>query len=356
MNALAQKIARLIRSDGPVSIATFMTMALHDPQHGFYATRESIGAEGAFTTAPEISQIFGELVGLWCVQAWCDQGRPARPRLVELGPGRGTLMADALRAMRVMPAFLENLDITLVEASPRLAAMQRERLDAWKGAISWTRQWSDVAADRPLFVLANEFLDALPIRQFVQTERGWCERMVGLDASEELAFVLAPAPVPLPAAERGAPAPGAVYEMAPSAQALVEDVSRIIAKQSGAALFVDYGYGAEAGFGETLQAVNHHRASDVLGAPGEDDLSAHVDFTSLARGFAPGARPYGPIAQAEFLRNLGIVARAEQLIARNPGAEIAAGVERLLSPAAMGTLFKAFAIAPADAPPPPGFQ
>ncbi len=358
MNALAQKVARLIASDGPITVATFMTMALHDPEFGFYATRESIGAAGAFVTAPEISQIFGELLGLWCAQAWIDQGRPARPLLVELGPGRGTLMADALKAMRIVPAFLAGLDVVLVEASPKLEAMQRARLSDAAVAICWARQWPDVPNDRPLFLLANEFLDALPVRQFVRGPGGWHERMVTLDTAGELTFALSPSPVPLDVPpERGAAAGGAVYEVAPAAEALLDDASRIIAERGGAALFVDYGYGAEAGFGDTLQAVGRHRRADILSAPGEADLSAHVDFAALACS-AARVRCCGPVTQRAFLTRMGIMPRAERLAAHNPSRaeEIAAGVARLVDAEAMGTLFKVFALAPADAPPPPGFE
>jgi NADH dehydrogenase [ubiquinone] 1 alpha subcomplex assembly factor 7 len=357
VNALGQKIARTIASDGPLSVATFMTMALHDAQHGFYATRESIGAAGAFITAPEISQIFGELLGLWCVQTWCDQNRPARPRLVELGPGRGTLMADALRAMQIMPEFLADLDTVLVEASPRLAGTQRERLQAEGVPLRWVRQWADVPTDRPLFLLANEFLDALPVRQFVRTERGWCERMVALDDRGALTFALSPSVAPLTVpAERGIADIGAVTEKTPAAEALVADVAQIISDRGGAALFIDYGYDAGTGFGETLQAVGHHRATDMLSDPGEADLSAHVDFAAVTQS-AGRARAYGPATQRAFLSNLGIAARAERLSADNPARaeEIATGVERLLNPSAMGTLFKAFALAPTHAPQPPGF-
>jgi SAM-dependent MidA family methyltransferase len=356
LNALAERIARSIAGNGPLTIATFMTMALHDPYFGFYAVRESIGAQGAFTTAPEISQIFGELMGLWCAQVWCDQGRPAHPRLVELGPGRGTLMADALRALRVMPEFCDSLEIVLVEASPVLEAMQRERLATCGVALRWVKSLSDIEPDRPLFLIANEFLDALPIRQFVRTERGWCERMVTLDTSGELAFALSPFAAAIqPPPRRGDADLGAVFELAPAALALVEDVGRMLTAEGGAALFVDYGY-ADQGFGETLQAVRHHQRAGILDAPGESDLSAHVDFASLARNAAP-ASAHGPVSQQAFLRQLGIAARAEQLAARNPDAasEVAAGVARLLNPESMGTLFKVFALAPGNAPPLPGF-
>ena len=278
---LKGRIAALIEAQGPMSIAQFMTIALLDQQDGYYATRDPIGAD--FITAPEVSQMFGEMVGLWLVQAWADQGCPKNPRLVELGPGRGTLMADILRAAAVAPEFLEDLDVVLVEASPVLQQIQGDKLRGLAD-ISWVNQFDDSLADRPLFLVANEFFDALPIRQYVKTERGWCERMVTVGAQGDLAFALAPVPAPrptIPQDREGAP-DGGVYETSPASTALAENIAGIVAAKGGAALIIDYGYGAVTGFGETLQAVGGHQFADVLAEPGEDDLSAHVDFAALA--------------------------------------------------------------------------
>jgi NADH dehydrogenase [ubiquinone] 1 alpha subcomplex assembly factor 7 len=354
MTGFASRIVRLIETNGPISIAQFMTMALHDPEYGYYATRDPLGAD--FITAPEISQVFGELLGLWCAQIWHDQGRPSPARLVELGPGRGTLMADALRAARLMPEFLAAIEIVLVEISPVLQSLQKESLRACKPPIRWTQNFADIPSDRPLFLIANEFLDALPIRQFVLTERGWCERMVALNAAGALSLALSPAPSPIdiPAA-RGEATPGAVYEVSSAAAALAEDVSRSIAHWGGAAIFVDYGYAGH-GFGETLQAVGAQKFQDVLESPGEIDLSAHVDFGAIGRAAeAGGARAYGPIEQGDFLNALGIGARVAKLGSRYRGDATAFDVERLTSPAQMGTLFKALAIVPPHAPAPSGF-
>jgi SAM-dependent MidA family methyltransferase len=264
----------MIAAQGPISIAQFMTIALHDAQGGYYANRDPLGAD--FITAPEMTQAFGELLGLWCAQVWHDQGKPRQVRLVELGPGRGTLMADALRAAKRMPEFVAAIEVVLVETSPVLMEAQKKTLHDCGLLPRWVPSVADIEHDRPQFTLANEFLDALPIRQFVRTEKGWSERMVGLDAAGRLTFALTPAAwnfaVP---AECGEAAVGAVYEFSAAANALVEDISRGIARNGGAALFIDYGH-AGAGFGETLQAVGCNRYQDILAAPGEIDLYAQA--------------------------------------------------------------------------------
>ncbi len=359
MSALRERIASLIAAQGPISVAQFMTLALHDAEGGYYATRDPFGVAGDFITAPEISQMFGEMLGLWCVQVWHDQGQPKNKRLVELGPGRGTLMADALRAARVAPEFLLGLDVVMVEASPVLQKAQAEKLKDCGARIRWVTHFDDSLTDLPLLLLANEFFDALPIRQYVKTARGWCERMV-VEKAGALDFALAPAPTPSAAiaASRAAAPDGGVYEVSASATALTEAIARVIAEKGGGALFLDYGYGEEAGYGETLQAVGGHSFADLLAAPGEDDLSAHVDFAALAAAAQHGgARVYGPRAQGEFLADLGITGRAEQLMKSNPDAAqgLFAAIERLIGPQQMGNLFKALALLPPSAEKPPGF-
>lgn len=356
VNALGRRIAELISAEGPLSVAQFMALCLYDPQAGAYAAGEPIGRH--FITAPEISQAFGELVGLWVAQTWLDQGRPDNPRLMELGPGRGTLMADALRALRaVVPDFATAAEVVLIEASPLLRARQKETLQA-AGNISWRKHFGDVPADRPLYLIANEFFDCLPVRQFVKTPKGWCERMVTV-RQDALAFAVAPAaidPSLLPPDRVEAP-DGAFYEVSPAALALTAEIAATIAKTGGGALIVDYGYDAP-GDGETLQAVADNAPADVLAEPGEADLSAHVDFMALARAAkAGGAAAFGPVGQGAFLKALGIGARAERLMAANPGqAEAIAGaIDRLVSADKMGTLFKALGIARKTAPHLPGF-
>jgi NADH dehydrogenase [ubiquinone] 1 alpha subcomplex assembly factor 7 len=348
--SLKSRIAQLIEAQGPMSVAQFMTMALLDPKEGYYATRDPFGAGGDFTTAPEISQMFGEMAGLWLVQAWADQGSPKNPRLVELGPGRGTLMADILRVAQVAPDFVADLEVVMVEASPALQEIQAEKLRGLGADVSWQAQFDDSLTDRPLFLVANEFFDALPLRQYVKTERGWCERMVTV-ANGDLAFALAPVPVPssaIPADRADAP-DGGVYEASPAATALAEDIARTITAKGGAALMIDYGYGEAAGFSETLQAVSGHRFAEALTEPGEDDISAHVDFAALAlAGRRGGASVFGPLTQGMFLANIGIVERAEQLMKANPdeAQKLLSAVERLIGNDQMGRLFKVLAFAP----------
>jgi NADH dehydrogenase [ubiquinone] 1 alpha subcomplex assembly factor 7 len=347
----------MIEMDGPISIGTFMTLALHDREMGFYATRESIGAQGAFITAPEISQLFGELIGLWFGACWGQQACPASPILVDLGAGRGSLMKDMLRALRSMPDFLDALEGVIVEVSAKLESVQRERLAVTAVPVHWVRQWSEIVQDRPLFVVANEFFDALPVRQFVMTERGWCERMV-ISASEALDLALSPQPVRLPiCSARGETSMGAVYEICPAALSLAEEIGRAIVRSGGVALIIDYGHTGQ-GYGDTFQAMRRQTFDDVLAAPGEADLSAHVDFSALMDGARRGgARTHGPATQSDFLRALGIEERGERLARANPerAVEIEAAVARLTGAEAMGALFKALAITPPNAPVPPGF-
>jgi len=356
MNALGERIAALIAAQGPISVAQFMTLALHDAEGGYYATRDPFGRSGDFITAPEISQMFGEMLGLWCGQVWVDQGCPKNTRLVELGPGRGTLIADALRALKRVPGFLDEVELVLVEASPTLRDIQRARLKDSGARIRWSAHFD--VSDSPLLLLANEFFDALPVRQYVKTARGWCERMV-IVKDGALTFALAPQITPAAAipASRAAAPDGGVYETAPAAISLAEEISRLIASHGGAALLIDYGY-ADTGFGETLQALRDHRFAPILSDPGASDLSAHVDFAALAEAaHHGGARVFGPRPQGMFLDGLGIGVRARRLIQSHPSEteNLTKAVARLTGPDQMGNLFQAMALLPPSAPPPPGF-
>jgi NADH dehydrogenase [ubiquinone] 1 alpha subcomplex assembly factor 7 len=348
MTVLGDRIRALIAAAGPISVADYMAMALGDPEAGYYATREAIGAAGDFVTAPEISQMFGELVGVWCLAVHEALDRPARFHLVELGPGRGTLMADLLRAARIRPDVLAGATVHLVETSPRLRSIQADRL-AGLAAPVWHDRVDGLPPDGPVIVVANEFFDALPIRQLVRTPEGWRERMVGLDADGALAFGLgagAVDPALLPAyADRAEP--GAIFELNRPAEAIVSVLAERIARTGGALLAVDYGHG-ESGFGDTLQAVRRHAYAGVLDEPGAADLTAHVDFAALARAArVAGATVLGPVEQGRFLLDLGLLERAGRLGAgRDETAReaIVAAVERLAGPEEMGTLFKAMAV------------
>jgi NADH dehydrogenase [ubiquinone] 1 alpha subcomplex assembly factor 7 len=362
MTPLEAEIRRIIAVDGPMSVAAFMELCLGHPAHGYYMTRDPFGRGGDFVTAPEVSQMFGELLGLWAAAVWQAMGAPPRLALVELGPGRGTLMADALRAIRVVPAFGAALSVHLVEMSPVLQRLQQQRLGGSDVPIGWHR---DVAAlpDGPLIVIANEFFDALPVHQAVKTARGWHERMVGIGPAGALAFALHPDPIPglaaiMPAGLAGAPA-GAVYEW--RSGAVAADLAGRVARNGGAALMLDYGH-VDSALGETLQAVGRHAFADPLATPGAVDLTAHVDFAALARtAERAGARVHGPVTQGAFLRRLGIEARAATLRAAATAAQAAdvdAALARLTGsgPGAMGELFKAIAFADPGLGPLPGFD
>jgi NADH dehydrogenase [ubiquinone] 1 alpha subcomplex assembly factor 7 len=357
---LRRKIVDRISAHGPLSLAAYMAMALHDPADGYYAGRSPIGATGDFVTAPEISQIFGELIGLWCASVWRQAGSPEPVIVAELGPGRGTLMADFLRAAAIMPDFVQALRLHLVEASPVLRRAQKERLASAQPV--WVETIEELPAG-PLLLVANEFLDALPIRQFERGERHWSERMVGLDGEGNLVFLAGsetPAADAIAAASGRAEGPlGAVAEICPSALALAGWLGRRLAGAAGAALLIDYGY-VSAPLTPTLRGVQGHRPVPPLTSPGAVDLSAEVDFAAFAAaGRAAGASVYGPVAQGRFLRNLGAETRLERLrrhASPAQGEALAAAVARLLDPEEMGNLFKVVALVSSGLPRPPGFD
>ena len=351
MTALGELIARRIAAEGPITVADYMTECLLHPEHGYYSTRDPLGAAGDFTTAPEISQIFGELTGLALAQAWRDQGRPAPFALAELGPGRGTLMADMLRATRAVPGFHAALQVHLVEASPALRDRQAATLADHAPA------WHHAAAELPglpLFLVANEFFDALAVRQFIRAGEAWRERVIGL-CDGALAFGLA-APARLAALEDrlADTAEGDLVELRAAADPIIAELGARIGAHGGAALIVDYGdWGSR---GDTLQAVRGHAPQDPLAAPGEADLTAHVDFRALAR--AASVPVAGPVGQGLLLERLGATERARALARGLAGEALESHVaahRRLTHPGEMGTLFKAIALHPPDTAPPPGF-
>lgn len=357
MTPLEQELARVIAAEGPLPLSRFMAEALGHPKYGYYTTKEPFGAQGDFVTAPEISQMFGELVGLWCAQTWSDMGAPSPCLLVELGPGRGTLMADALRAAAALPAFRAATAVHLVELSPRLRERQRQTLANID--IAWHDSISSLPAG-PAVIVANEFFDALPIRQFHHAADGWHECMVGL-ADNALALVLSPATVPehaIPPALRDAPQ-GSILELSPAREEVMRQLAQRIAEQGGALLVADYGHTRSAP-GDTLQAVRAHEPVPVLSTPGEADLTAHVDFQALAEAAAgAGAAVHGPVSQGDWLRRLGLEQRATALKARatpQQAAAIDAAATRLTATDQMGRLFKLLAITGPDAAVPAGFE
>ena len=357
---ISRRIARRIGAEGPLSIAAFMAMALHDPEDGYYARGSPIGAQGDFVTAPEISQVFGELIGLWCALMWQRLGEPDPVILAELGPGRGVLMEDLLRAAAVIPTFRRALRLHLVEVSPALRAEQETRLAELRPV--WVSRFEDLP-EAPILLVANEFLDALPIRQFMRGQAQWSERMVALDDDNRFVFVDGPesptASLLIPAVHRDSVRPGNVVEICPTALAIAAGLGARFIRRPGAALFVDYGYFPSAP-GSTLRALHRHCAVSPLAAPGTADLSAHVDFAAFAEAArAGGSTIYGPVPQQRWLRALGAEQRAVVLRARATPRQrqaLDAGVRRLLDPDQMGTLFQAIALTSPGLPPPPGFE
>jgi NADH dehydrogenase [ubiquinone] 1 alpha subcomplex assembly factor 7 len=348
---LGRLIARRIALTGPISLADFMAEALGHPRLGYYRKALPVGAAGDFTTAPEISQMFGELLGAWLAERWLAMGRPPGVRLVELGPGRGTLMADALRATRGVPGFHAAIDLHLIEINEQLHALQGQALAAYKP--TWHARFDDVP-EGPLLLVANEFFDALPVRQFEKTARGWTERMVGLDGDGNLRLALAPGVTPFASALPEA-AVGAQAEICEAGLALGRVIGERLGRHGGWALIIDYGH--DGGLGASLQAVRGHRGAGILDRPGETDLSAHVDFAALAR--ATGRPTFGPAGQGDFLRRLGIAQRADALKARASEAQraaIDAASARLIAPDQMGTLFRVLAVGDDRSAAPAGFS
>jgi len=359
---LQEKLKVCIRAQGPLTIADYMTICLHDPEHGYYRSGNPIGAEGDFVTAPEISQMFGELIGLWCVHVWLSMGSPAPFRLIELGPGRGTLMADALRAAKVVPEFLAASEIHLVESSDTLRSTQQRTLARCGPRLNWHQNLMEIPAGSAI-VLANEFVDALPIRQFVSRGDRWFERQVGLDNVEQLCMIeeevsdqdaeLVPEPIRLSVAE------GAVAEVRPEVRDLLAALVDRSLDYPLAALILDYGYG-DGSTRHTFQAVRRHRYADPLIDPGEADLTALVDFAGLRSAAADsGLNAWGPIGQGAFLIGLGLNERLQRLLAaanQQQQLDLVSGAERLVAPDQMGELFKVLALASPGLSTPPPFE
>jgi SAM-dependent MidA family methyltransferase len=345
--SLLDRLTAEIAAGGPISVARYMSACLHDPDFGYYATRPALGLGGDFITAPLVSQMFGELLGVWAASAWELMGRPQPFRLVEMGPGDGTLMSDILRAVRHAPGFLEAADLWLVDVSEPLKALQRKRLGE---APQWAARLADIPGDAPIILVANELLDCLPARQFVRTAAGWAEQVVGLDRHGALTFGLAntPAGSLLPDA-----AVGQVYEQSAAQAALGAEIGHRIARDGGAALLIDYGR-ATPGFGDTLQALQRHEKVDPLARPGEADLTIHVDFPAVMDAARAEGAEAAILTQTNLLARLGIGERAEALVRARPdrSATIGRQLHRLIGGDEMGELFKACAIFQPGQPPP----
>jgi NADH dehydrogenase [ubiquinone] 1 alpha subcomplex assembly factor 7 len=358
---LESEIRRLIVAAGPMPIADYMRLCLTHPEHGYYLTSDPIGTSGDFITAPEISQMFGELIGVWMASVWKQMGAPENVRIVELGPGRGTLMVDALRAAKVVRDFHAAIVLHLVEISPVLQRQQQERMETLGLPVLWHATLDDVPGG-PSIIVANEFFDALPVHQAVKRAEGWHERVIEISPNGDLAFRVASEPLAhfgttLPRGLRQSPE-GSIYEWRSDRVAL--ELGRRV-RTDGAALIIDYGH-AWYGLGETLQAVAGHKHADPLRLPGRVDLTAHVDFRGLAVSAEMiGARVHGPVSQRDFLRRLGIEKRAAALksrIGREKEAEIDVALSRLTATGTggMGELFKALAVADPRLGQLPGFQ
>ena len=355
--SLKDRLAREIALTGPMTVADYVVRCLHDPRDGYYATRPAIGASGDFITAPMVTQMFGELIGLWAIELWRRLGAPERVRLVEVGPGDGTLMADALRAARLDPDFLHAVDLVLIEPSPPLRAAQARMLADSDVHPRWVSALDRIETDAPVILIANEVLDCLPARQFVRTQDGWAERRIGVDDDGGLTFGL----VKITGGFRR-PAfpvePGQTVEISEQQAAFGRDLGTLVKAAGGAALLIDYGR-AKPEAGDTLQALKRHRKVDPLETPGEADLTQWADFpTVLEAAVHAGADVTGCRSQGEFLRRLGIEHRAAALRAGRPdaAATIDRQLNRLVGDDQMGTLFKACAIFSPRSLEAPGFE
>ncbi|MCG6114498.1 MAG: class I SAM-dependent methyltransferase [Mesorhizobium sp.] len=358
MTALRERLVRLIEATGPLSVADYMAQCLFDPEQGYYTTREPFGVSGDFITAPEISQMFGELVAVWTAGAWRANGSPKPFVLAEIGPGRGTLTKDLLRALaRIAPDMLAAARVQLIETSPRLTEIQKQNLAEAPVDISWATD-VDTLPDVPLIIIGNELFDAVPQRQYVKTDRGWRERMVGLDAGGNLCFAAGAGALEsklLPVDADTAPE-GAIFELAPARSALMARIAARIERHGGAGLFFDYGYEGPA-LGDTLQALRRHAPDDVLAHPGEADLTSHVDFAALAQAAWQEGLTTRFLEQGAFLLGMGLLERAGALGAQADAAtrqRLQGEVDRLARPEQMGSLFKVLMVHRTGLALPPG--
>ena len=347
---LGAEIRSRIKSAGPMPVSRYMELCLAHPEHGYYITKDPLGREGDFITAPEVSQMFGELLGLWAAATWRTMAAPKNVRLVELGPGRGTMMADMLRAIRVVPTFYQALTVHLVEINPALREKQRQSLSGIKASVHWHDSIDDVP-DGPALIFANEYFDALPINQAVREHDGWHQRVVDINDRDQLVFDTAREPLPrfellLSDLVRAAPI-GAIFEWRSPHE--VMKLARRLRQFGGAALIIDYGH-SRSDAGDTFQAIARHSFADPLKNPGQSDLTAHVDFEALARSAEDvDAHVHGPIEQGQFLKRLGIETRAATLVSKastQVAADVTTALRRLVGTGrgGMGAMFKVLGI------------
>lgn len=359
--SLAPRLQKRIRETGPVSVAEYMTLCLLDPVDGYYPTRDPIGAGADFITAPEVSQMFGELIGIWVAQAWTAMGEPETLNLAEAGPGKGTMMSDTLRVLSKIPALNTAVHLHLIEASAALMAVQAQTLAPFPQAAHWCDSIAKTGQG-PLVLLGNEYLDCLPVRQFIHRNGKWFERMVGLDEDDRFIFTIAKSPLPQSDVELwlshvDKAGDDMLAEARPGVHALVQELADRAGQGPMAALFIDYGP-AQFEPGDTLQAVSDHKKVDPLTRPGEVDITARVDFSEISRNaHAAGLQVRGPVSQEKFLMQLGLMQRAAALTSARPDqrGKIARQVHRLTDAEEMGELFKVIAITSPDMPPLPGF-
>jgi len=353
MSALTDILIQRITATGPISVADYMNECLLHPEHGYYTTRDPFGQAGDFTTAPEISQMFGELLGLCLAQCWLDQSQPDPFTLAELGPGRGTLMADILRATKMVPGFHAAMQVVLLEASPALRRKQAEMLGGYD--VRWIAS-IDELPQMPLYLIANEFFDALPIRQFSRDEKGWREHLISAGDGKLSMGLSDAAPIALLEHRLADTKPGDTVEVRAMASGFVQVIAARIAEHGGAAVFIDYG--EQKSLGDTFQAVQNHKPVSPLSQPGQADLTAHVDFGALISE-AGAVQSTTLTRQSDLLDRLGIATRSEKLAQNLEGDELEMHRDahrRLTDPREMGTLFKAIALYQNGAKPPPGFE
>jgi NADH dehydrogenase [ubiquinone] 1 alpha subcomplex assembly factor 7 len=345
---LLEIIADRIRRHGPMTMAEYMALCLGHPKHGYYMSRDPFGRSGDFITAPEVSQMFGEMIGLWIADLWIKMGSPKDFVLLECGPGRGTLMADILRATKTLPGFHEAKKLYLMEMSPVLKDAQKRALSIYDPV--WIDDLSQLPAKAPVILVANEFLDALPVRQFERKNGEWSERCVSITDNDTLVFI------PMKVDPRGMPGipdvileseKDGIFDTSPHLNQFIKSVDILLKTQSGVALFVDYGH-ERTSMGDTLQAMKSHEYADIFETPGLCDLTAHVDFENIERiAQSDGLVVHGPTTQRAFLKELGIEVRAERLKAgANPDQiqNLESGLNRLIDTKQMGSLFKVLAL------------